>query len=71
MDSSVMKAMDPLPYLPCGSNSKESACNAGNLGSIPVSVRSPGEENGNPLQDSYMGNPMDRLVGYSLWVPKS
>ena len=29
---------------------KASACNAGNLGSIPGSRRSPGEENGNPLQ---------------------
>ena len=71
MDSSVTKARDPRPYLPCGSNSKESAGNAGDLGSILVSVRSPGEENGNPLQDSHVGNAMDRLVGYSLWVPKS
>ena len=43
-----------------GSNSKESACNAGDPGSIPRSERSPGEENGNPLQYSYLGNPMDR-----------
>ena len=33
-----------------GSEVKASACNAGNLGSIPGSRRSPGEENGNPLQ---------------------
>ena len=32
--------------------SKESACNAGDLGSIPRSGRSPGEGNGNPLQYS-------------------
>ena len=32
------------------SDSKESACNAGDLGSIPGSGRSPGEGNGNPLQ---------------------
>ena len=32
-----------------GSNNKESACNAGDLGSIPGSGRSPGEGNGNPL----------------------
>ena len=33
-----------------GPDGKESACNAGDLGSIPGSVRSPGEGNGNPLQ---------------------
>ena len=32
----------------------------GHLGSIPGSGRSPAEGNGNPLQDSYLGNPMDR-----------
>ena len=36
----------------CGSVGKESACNAGDLGSIPGLRRSPGEENGNPLQYS-------------------
>ena len=39
---------------------KESACNAGDPGSIPGSGISPGEENGNPLQYSCLGNPMDR-----------
>ena len=34
---------------PDGSDGKESACNAGDLGSIPGSGRSPGEGNGNPL----------------------
>ena len=43
-----------------GSNSKESACNAGDLGSIPGSERSHGEGNGNPLQYSYLENSMDR-----------
>ena len=33
---------------------------AGDAGSIPGSGRSPGERNGNPLQYSYLGNPMDR-----------
>ena len=33
-----------------GSEGKESACNAGDLGSFPGSGRCPGEENGNPLQ---------------------
>ena len=44
---------------PCSSVGKESACNAGDLGSSPGSGRS-GEENGNPLQYSCLGNPMDR-----------
>ena len=39
---------------------QESACNVGNPGSVPRSGRSPGEGNGNPLQYSYLGNPMDR-----------
>ena len=39
---------------------KESACNAGDLGSIPGLGRSPGEGNGNPLQYSCLENPMDR-----------
>jgi len=45
---------------PGGSVGKESACNAGDSGSIPPSGRSPGEGNGNPLQYSCLGNPMDR-----------
>ena len=45
---------------PGGSDDKESACNAGDLGSIPGSGRSPGEGNGNPLQYFCMENPMDR-----------
>ena len=38
---------------------KESACNAGDPGSIPQSGRSPGEGNGNALQYSCLENPMD------------
>ena len=38
---------------------KESACNAGDMGSTPGLARSPGEGNGNPLDYSYLGNPMD------------
>ena len=45
---------------PGGSDGKESACNVGDLGSIPRLGRSPGEGNGNPLQYSYPENPMDR-----------
>ena len=44
---------------PCGSNGEESACNEGYLNLIPGSERSPGEGNGNPLQYSYLENPMD------------
>ena len=45
---------------PGGSEVKASASNAGDLGSIPGSGRSPGEGNGTPLQDSCLENPMDR-----------
>ena len=45
---------------PGGSDGKESACNAGDLGSIPGSGRSPGEGHGNPPQYSCLENPMDR-----------
>ena len=52
----------PLPILgfPSGLEGKPSACNAGDLGSIPESGRSPGEENGNPLQYSCLENSLDR-----------
>ena len=55
---------------PGGSDGKESACNAGDLGSIPGLGRSPGERNGNPLQYSCLGNPMDRGVWQATvhWV---
>ena len=43
-----------------GSDSKESTCNAGDVGSIPGSGRSPGERNGNPLQYSYLENSINR-----------
>ena len=45
---------------PGGSDGKVSAYNAGDLGSIPESGRSPGEGNGNPLQYSCPENSMDR-----------
>ena len=52
---------------PCGSAVKESACNAGDLGSIlrsdlPQSGRSPGEGKGYPLQYSGLENSMDCIV---------
>ena len=43
---------------PGGSESKESAFNAGDQGSIPGLGRSPGEGNGNPLQYSCLENPL-------------
>ena len=43
---------------PGGSDGKESASSAGDWGSIPGSGRSPGGENGNPLQCSYLENPV-------------
>ena len=46
--------------LPCSPNGKESACKAGDQGSIPGLGRSSGEGNGNPLQGSCLENPMDR-----------
>ena len=45
---------------PAGSVGKESACNAGDLGSIPGSGRSPGKGNGDPIQYYCLENPMDR-----------
>ena len=50
---------------PGGSEVKASACNVGDLGSIPGSGRSPGEGNGNPLQYSCLENPMD---GRTWWA---
>ena len=50
---------------PGGSEGKASACNAGDLGSIPVLGRSPGEGNGKPLQSSCLENPRD---GGTSWA---
>ena len=52
---------------------KESACNAGDSGSIPEWGRSPGEGNGDPLQYSCLQNPMDRGAWWAtvLGVTKS
>ena len=49
-----------LVSFPCGSDCKESSCNAGDLGSIPRLGRSPGEGNSYPLHYSCLENPMDR-----------
>ena len=46
--------------LPGGSVVKNLPANTGDVGSDPGSGRSPGEGNGNPLQDSCLENPVDR-----------
>ena len=52
-----------------GPDGKESACNAGDLGSIPGSVRSPGEGNGNPIPVFLPGKSHGwrSLASYSPW----
>ena len=57
---------------PGGSDGKESACNAGDLGLIPGLGRSPGGGHGKPLQYSCLENPHGQrsLVGYSPWDHK-
>ena len=58
---------------PGDSDSKESACNAGDLGSVPGLGKSPGGGHGNPLQYSCLENhqgqrsPVGSPVGYSPW----
>ena len=50
-------------------NPPANAVDIRDAGSIPVSGRFPGKGNGNPLQYSYLGNPMDRRVQWAtvLW----
>ena len=60
--NAVPGALDKLNHLIMafgGSDGKAPACNAGDLGSIPRSGRSPGEGNGDPLQSSCLENSMD------------
>ena len=45
---------------PDGSVVKNTTANSGNMGSVPGWGKSPGEGNGNPLQYSCLGNPIDR-----------
>ena len=63
--------MLPIPVFlgfPCGSAGKESACNVGDLGPIPVLGISPGDGKGYPLQYSGLDNSMHCIVH---GVPKS
>ena len=55
-----MQISIPSISFPGGSAGKESACNAGDQGSIPRLGRSPGEGNGNLLQYSGLENSVDR-----------
>ena len=61
-----------LGGFPGSSDDKESACNAGDLGSVRGMGRSPGGGHGNPLQYSCLENPdgQKSLVEYSLWAHK-
>ena len=61
-----------LLSFPGGLDSKESACNVGDLGLIPGLGRSPGGGHGNPLQYSRLENPCGQwsLEGYSPWGRK-
>ena len=56
---------DLLNGFPGGSDGKESACNAGDLSSIPGLGRSPGGGNGNPLQYSCLENPKERRAWWA------
>ena len=58
----IIVSVISLMGFPCGSASKESACNVGDLGSIPGLGRSPGEGKGYPLQYSGLENSMDSVV---------
>ena len=78
-----MFSSDPLPFtlnpfnqlasttdyvgFPGGSDGKESACNVGDLSSIPGLKRSPGGGPGNPLQYCCPQNPMDRGAWQGPW----
>ena len=55
-----------IHYNGTGSDGTASACNAGDLGSNPGLGRSPGEGNGNPLQYSYLENPMNRRAWQAI-----
>ena len=52
-------------WLPCWLSGKESASNVGNASLIPRQRRSPGKGSGNPLQYSFLENPMD---GGAWWA---
>ena len=63
----IIKLVTDVKGFPGGLDSKESACNAGDLGSIPGLGRSPGEGNSYSLQYSGLENPQGQRspAGYS------
>ena len=65
----IFKGYTLFMGFPGGSDSKESACNVGDMGLIPRLGRSPGGGHGNPLQYSYLENLHGQrsLAGYSPW----
>ena len=67
-ESDMTEQLTPCLLLgfPGGSVGKESACNAGDLGSIPGLGRFPGEGNSNPLQYTCLENPMDGRAWFRL-----
>ena len=65
---SLQDELDASHYstgLPRWLSSKESTSNAEDMGSVPGLGRFPGKGNGNPLQYSYLGNPMNRAVWWA------
>ena len=65
-EGAVFRLFHTRRGFPGGSDGEESACNAGDPGSIPRSGRSPGEGNGNPLQYSCLESSMDRRAWWAV-----
>ena len=66
----ILPLLQSVKKFPGGSNGKESACNAGDLGFIPGSGRSPEEGNGIPVFLPGKSHGQRSLVGYSPWDNK-
>ena len=62
-DMQICRNLPGYPGFPCGSDSKETSCNEGDLGLIPGWGRTPGEGNGYPPQYPCLENSMDREHG--------
>ena len=64
----LFKILNVTEGFPGASDGKESACNAGDLSSIPGLGRSPGGGHGSPFQYSYLENPHGQrsLAGYTV-----
>ena len=66
----MTSAKEERKGFPGGSDGKEYACNARDMGLIPWSERSPGGRHGNPLQYSCLENPMDRGAWWATHSPQ-